>query len=140
MPPKETSRAAQQRLHALADFRYALRKFLHFSEDAATQAGLTPQQHQLLLQLAAAPHGALTTIAWLADRLTLRHHSAVELCARCEDAGLITRGSDPHDRRLVVLKLTPEGSRILQTLTQAHTRELSELGPRLIESLKLFTA
>ncbi len=139
MALKETSRASQQRIQALADFRYTLRKFLHFSEDAATEAGLTPQQHQLLLQLAAASPAARTTIAWLADRLTLRHHSVVELCTRCEDAGLITRGSDPHDRRLVVLRLTAEGSRILQTLTQAHARELHELGPRLIESLKLFT-
>ena len=87
----------------LAEFRSALRGFLHFSEEAATRVGLTPQQHQMMLQIAGAPHGTLTTIAYLAERLVLRHHSVVELSGRCEEAGLVIRKSDASDRRLAVL-------------------------------------
>src|SRR5580698_10725780 len=83
----------------LAEFRSALRGFLHFSEEAATRVGLTPQQHQMMLQIAGASHGTLTTIAYLAERLALRHHSVVELSGRCEEAGLVIRGSDASDRR-----------------------------------------
>jgi DNA-binding MarR family transcriptional regulator len=125
---------------ALAEFRFTLRKFLHFSEEAATRAGLTPQQHQLLLQIAGAPKGTVTAVGYLADRLALRHHSVVELGNRCEEAGLIARKHDPHNRRHVVLKLTPEGRRILQELSADHSRELNELGSQLIQALKTFTA
>ncbi len=123
---------------ALAEFRFTLRQFLHFSEEAATRVGLTPQQHQLLLQIAGAPRGTVTAVAYLAERLALRHHSVVELGNRCEEAGLILRTSDPDNRRHVVLKLTTEGSRILRRLSADHTRELSELGPQLLAALKTF--
>lgn len=128
------------RIGSLAEFRFTLRRFLHFSEEAATRAGLAPQQHQLLLQIAGAPEGTVTAVGYLADRLALRHHSVVELGNRCEEAGLIVRKRDPHNRRQVVLKLTPEGSRILQELSADHSRELNELGPQLIQALKTFTA
>lgn len=137
MPEKSLS--AQARLHALADFRYVLRRFLHFSEEAATRVGLTPQQHQLLLQIAGAPEGAITTAAYLAERLVLRHNSVVELCSRCEEAGLILRHSDPRDRRLVVFELTAEGSRMLHALSDDHIKELHVLGPKLSKSLQEFT-
>ena len=39
----------------LAAFRLALRRFVHFSETAAEAAGLSPQQHQALLAIRAAP-------------------------------------------------------------------------------------
>jgi hypothetical protein len=70
-------------LRTLAEFRYELRQFLHFSECAATEAGLQPQQHQLLLQVAGAPEGETVTIAYAAQRLSLRHHSVVELAKSC---------------------------------------------------------
>ena len=123
----------------LADFRFRLRKFLHFSEEAATRVGLTPQQHQLLLQIAGAPKGTVTSVGYLAERLTLRHHSVVELGNRCEEAGLIVRRDDPDNRRHVVLKLTVEGNRLLRRLSADHTRELKELGPQLVTALKTFT-
>jgi DNA-binding MarR family transcriptional regulator len=129
----------QPNLHALADFRYILRKFLHFSEEAATRAGLTPQQHQLLLQIAGAPEEATLTVAYLAERLALRHNSVVELCTRCETAGLILREADPTDRRLAILKLTPEGARMLHALSEDHAKELHVLGPKLSKALKEFT-
>ncbi|MGA8939170.1 MAG: MarR family winged helix-turn-helix transcriptional regulator [Acidobacteriaceae bacterium] len=124
---------------ALAEFRFTLRQFLHFSEESAVRAGLTAQQHQLLLQIAGAPKGTVTAIGYLAERLALRHNSVVELGNRCEEAGLVVRKSDPENRRHVVLKLTAEGSRLLRSLSSDHTRELNEFGPQLITALKTFT-
>ena len=130
---------AERRIQELAEFRFALRKFLHFSEEAATRVGLTPQQHQLLLQIAGAPKGTVTAVGYLAERLALRHHSVVELGNRCEEAGLIVRTSDPENRRHVVLKMTAEGNRLLRKLSSDHARELNELGPQLAAALKALT-
>jgi DNA-binding MarR family transcriptional regulator len=137
VPSARLPRAARTR--ALADFRYVLRRFLHFSEEAADRAGLTPQQHQLLLQIAGAKPGTATTIGYLAQRLALKHHSAVELATRCEDAGWLVRKPDLIDRRAVTLQLTPAGSRVLHELAEDHEQELNELAPRLIEALGAFT-
>jgi DNA-binding MarR family transcriptional regulator len=123
------------RLQSLAEFRYTLRKFLSFSEQAAIQAGLHPQQHQLLLQIAGAPDGLDTTISYIADRLGLRHNSVVELSKRCADAGLVERLQTNPDHRYVVLQLTTAGHHALQALSEAHTEELHELAPRLIGAL-----
>ena len=122
-------------LQPLADFRYELRKFLHFSEQCATQAGLQPQQHQLLLQIAGAADTTLVTISYIAERLGLRHHTAVELSKRCEEAGLLRRASDPIDRRRVILHLTAAGNKVLQALSDDHARELHDLAPRMIRAL-----
>ncbi|MDE3105681.1 MAG: winged helix-turn-helix transcriptional regulator [Acidobacteriota bacterium] len=127
-------------LHALAEFRFLLRRFLHFSEEAANQAGLTPQQHQLLLQIAGAPAHTAVTIRYLASRLALRHHTVVELCSRCEEAGLVVRRTAPSDGRSVLIRMTAAGSRVLASLSAQHTRELHELGPALIKALRPFTA
>jgi DNA-binding MarR family transcriptional regulator len=124
-----------EHIQALADFRFTLRTFLHFSESAAIQAGLTAQQHQLLLQIAGARQGVVTTVGYLAERLVLRHHSVVELCNRCEEAGLVVRNRDPRNRRLVVLKLAPAGKKILQELSLNHSRELLQLAPQLTDAL-----
>jgi len=123
------------KLQTLANFRYVLRQFLHFSEQAATAASLQPQQHQLLLQVAGAPTGAEPTVSYIAERLGLRHHSVVELCNRCEDAGLFVKHRDDIDRRCVVLRLTPKGERILRDLADDHARELRDLLPLLTETL-----
>ena len=136
-PAARLPRAARTR--ALADFRYVLRRFLQFSEEAADRAGLTAQQHQLLLQIAGVQLGTPTTIGYLAQRLGLKHHSAVELATRCEDAGWLIRRPDLIDRRAVTLQLTPAGSRVLHELSEDHEQELNELAPRLIEALGAFT-
>jgi DNA-binding MarR family transcriptional regulator len=123
-------------LQALAEFRYQLRAFLHFSEQAANELHLHPQQHQLLLQIAGAPENTLTTIAYAAERLGLRHNSVVELVNRSVAEGLLLRTENAEDRRRVILTITPKGRKILEALSDYHARELRELAPRLIRSLK----
>ena len=123
------------KLRVLAEFRCALRQFLHFSEEASSRAGLHPQQYQLLLQIAGAAPGSSPTIAYASERLALRHNSVVELSQRCEDDGLIRRVNDPVDRRRVVLRLTPKGMHRLEALAEDHARELQYLAPQLIQVL-----
>ena len=121
----------------LAEFRYELRRFLQFSEGCAAEAGLHPQQHQLMLQLAGAPDDVETTVSYAAERLGLRHHTVVELSKRCEEAGLIHRDQDTHDRRRIQLGVTAKGHRLLRVLSDNHARELYELAPRLIGALSM---
>jgi DNA-binding MarR family transcriptional regulator len=123
-------------LQTLAEFRYQLRKFLHFSETAALEAGLHPQQHQLLLQIAGAPSGAIVNIAYVADRLGLKHNSAVELANRCETEGLLERFVDPQDKRRAILFVTRKGKRVLDRLSENHAQELNDAAPRLALALK----
>ena len=126
-------------VRTLAEFRYELRRFLHFSECAALEAGLQPKQHQLLLQVAGAPEGTAVTIAYAAGRLGLKHNSAVELVDRSEHEGLIARTADPGDKRRAILRVTRKGERILGRLTGDHAQELNELAPRLAQALERIT-
>jgi DNA-binding MarR family transcriptional regulator len=123
-------------LRTLAEFRFELRCFLHFSEAAALEAGLQPQQHQLLLQVAGAPEGTAVTVAYVAKRLGLKHNSAVELADRSEHESLLARTVDATDKRRAILRLTRKGKLILGRLAGDHARELNELGPRLAKTLK----
>ena len=91
MPTARATAVPVAQLKTLAEFRHRLRLFLQFSENAAQKLGLQPQQHQLLLQIAGAPDGTATTVGYVAERLGLRHNTAVELSNRCEEAGLIKR-------------------------------------------------
>ena len=121
---------------ALARFRFALRVFLRFSRDAARSAGVTPDQHQLLLAVRGSESGA-PTISELAELLQIRHHSAGELIDRAVDAGLLARTSDPDDARLRRLVLSAHGSKTLESLSAVHRDELrrfhAELAPILNE-------
>ena len=130
-PPKSTLL-----ISTLADFRYELRHFLQFSEYAALEAGLQPQQHQLLLQVAGAPETVVVTIAYAAERLGLKHNSAVELVDRSEREGLLARAADANDKRKAILKITHKGRQVLNKLSGVHARELNELAPMLIEALE----
>jgi DNA-binding MarR family transcriptional regulator len=107
----------------LLAFRDGLRRFLHWSEEQARAAGLTPAQHQLLLAIRG--HGAPPSISEVAEHLLLRHHSAVELVDRAERAGLVHREADGDDQRIVRLHLSPAGEVALATLAAAHLEELS---------------
>jgi DNA-binding MarR family transcriptional regulator len=107
MSSKSKASGSSILLRTLAEFRFELRQFLHFSELAAVEAGLQPQQHQLLLQVAGAPEGVAVTIVFAAERLSLRHHSVVELVNRSEREGLLVRTVDVTDRRRTILRVTP---------------------------------
>ena len=98
----------------LAEFRYQLRRFLRFSEQAARAAGLEPQQHQLLLALKGLPEGSKATIGVLAERLQIAHHSTVELIDRLVERGYIQRCRDETDQRRVLVSLTPQGEEVLR--------------------------
>lgn len=115
----------------LADFRYALRCFLEFSETAAAKEGLTPQQHQSLLVIRASP-GGVANIGRLAERLRIRHNTAVELANRLVRSGFVVRETSVEDRREVVLKLTAEGQSRLEILTHVHRNELRQLRPEIV--------
>ena len=109
---------------ALAGFRHALRVFLRFSEEQARLAGLTPNQHQLLLAIRGHPGSLPPSTSDLAERLQLRNHSVVELLARAEAAGLISRRKDPDDRRRQLVELTDAGAALLAQLSSVHRDEL----------------
>ncbi|HEX4028059.1 MAG TPA: MarR family transcriptional regulator [Rhizomicrobium sp.] len=118
----------------LAEFRYLLRQFLAFSEEAARGAGLSPQHHQALLALRGC--GGRLTVGELAQRLAIKPHSAVGLADRLVDAGLAARQIGSKDRRRVELALTPVASRKLAELSQSHRAELKRLAPSLAPLLK----
>lgn len=123
---------------ALAEFRYALRRFLHFSAAAARAAGLSPAQHQALLAIKGFPGGRNASIGELAGRLDRRHHTAVGLVDRLARRRLLRRVPDREDRRRVQVELTRAGEAVLGRLSAAHRDELRQLGPelrRLLEKL-----
>jgi DNA-binding MarR family transcriptional regulator len=114
----------------LLAFRDQLRRFLHWSEQQAVEAGITPAQYQLLLAVRGHP-GGTPTVGEVADHLLLRHHSVVGLIDRAEAAGLVERRPDPGDHRLVRLRLTATGARVLRRLAGLHLDELRRRPPTL---------
>ena len=120
---------------ALAEFRYQIRRFLHFSEQAARVAGIEPQQHQLLLALKGLPEGRQATIGELAGRLQLQHHSMVELVNRLAERGFVQRCRDEEDLRRVLVSITAKGEEILRELSFEHRAELRTSGPTLAKAL-----
>jgi len=120
---------------ALAELRYQIRRYLRFSEQAARQVGLVPQQHQLLLALKGLPAGRKATISELAERLQIQHHSTVELIDRLVERGLIKRLRDEVDQRRVIIHLTPQGEQILRRLSLLHRHELQLAGPAFVRAL-----
>jgi DNA-binding MarR family transcriptional regulator len=127
----------KQHYQALAEFRYQIRLFLHFSEKAAREAGLEPQQHQLLLAVRGyAGDADGPTIGYLAERLQIRHNTAVELLDRMEDRRMIRRRHGDIDKRQVVVELMKPGEKLLEKLSEEHTAEISQSGPALIDALQ----
>jgi len=121
---------------ALAEFRFQLRKFFHFSEQAAKKACLEPRQYQLMLAVKGLPKDRRPRIRDLAELLMVEHHSMVELVDRLESAGYLHRSRGDQDRREVLVSLTPKGERMLRDLALSHHTELSTRGPALIAALK----
>ena len=130
MPIVNPQQLEDDAYRTLASFRYELRRFLHFSEEAAAKAGITAQQHQALLALRAADNAEML-IGALAERLLLKPHSATELVNRLALADLVERQADPEDARRVRVRLTQTGNAQLAALSEAHRAELQRLRPLL---------
>lgn len=124
----------------LAEFRYVLRQFMIFSEDAAEETGLTAQQHQALLAIKGFGGEKPMTVGDVAERLGIRHHSAVGLIDRLLSKSLVKRRHGAEDRRQVLLTLTPKAEALLARLSAAHRDELKRLAPLLQTLLKHFKA
>jgi DNA-binding MarR family transcriptional regulator len=122
-----------QDFERLLEFRVTLRRFQRWSEDQAQAEGLTHVQHQLLVAIKGHPGDGPPTVGDLAGYLLLRPHSAVELVDRAEAAGLVERVSDDDDGRVVRVRLTRTGDRVLRKLTRAHLDRLHELATVLNE-------
>ena len=126
--PKIITQADYELLPA---FRYALRRFLRFSEEAALGAGITPQQHQALLAIKGFGEARLMSIGELAERLQIQHHSAVGITNRLSALKLAKRVRSEQDRRQVGLELTTKGEEILARLSTAHREQLRHIGPEI---------
>jgi DNA-binding MarR family transcriptional regulator len=131
-----TRKVSQRDYEMLAAFRYSLRQFLRFSEQAAHEAGLTPQQHQALLAIKGFPERDCATIGELAERLQLIHHSTVGLVNRLEKHNLLRRAQDQKDHRKVYVLLTAKGERVLEKLATEHREQLRRISPQWKSLLK----
>lgn len=131
MPKRKTSEPKLQTADytKLASFRYALRRFLHFSELTTAQVGLTGQQYQAMLVVRSWEERGPVSISDLANELLIRHNSAVGLTDRLVAQGLMVRERIPEDRRKVRLLLTTKGERVLSQLASIHRLKLRQIGP-----------
>ena len=121
---------------ALAEFRFQIRKFLRFSEQAVRAAGVEPGQYQLMLAIKGIPEGVRPRIRELAGQMHIQHHSAVELINRLERGGYVRRERAQDDRREVLLALTAKGERVLEELARHHHEELRSAVPGLVAALR----
>ena len=120
---------------ALAELRYRIRRFLQEGDETALQAGLEPQQYLLLLAIRGLPEGRDATIRPLAERLSLRHHSTVELIDRLEARGYVRRTRGREDRRQVLVSLQPRGEKLLEQVVEQRIIELRSYGRALAEAI-----
>jgi DNA-binding MarR family transcriptional regulator len=134
--PKSRKRLSRADYESLSSFRHALRQFLKFSEEAARAVGLTPTQQQALLAIKGFPGREHVTNGELAERLHIKHHSAVGLINRLEAQGLVVRKKSDSDRREVYVTLTERGAELLEQLTAVHQQELRHIAPQLSSILK----
>jgi DNA-binding MarR family transcriptional regulator len=125
---------------ALADFRYSIRRYLRFSEQAARQSGLEPQQYQFLLAIKGIPDEVRSTVGELAERMQIQHHSTVELVDRMTERGLVVRKRGSEDRREVIVQLSTKGEKLLRELAIHHRNELREFAPNLAQALRRIMA
>lgn len=129
------ARNQQNGYQALAEFRYRIRLFLNGTDDAVRAAGLEPEQYQLILAVVGMPPGRAATIGAIAERLQVRHHTAVERIDRLEKMKMLRRTRRTADRREVVIEVTPTGYRKFASLARLRLKELRQSGPALVKSL-----
>lgn len=135
-PTESQDTVTDAEYQVLADFRRTLRRFLHFSEAAASGAGLTPQQYQALLAIRGAPDPGQVTVGALAETLHIQHHSAVGLVDRLVSQQLVERRQSTSDRRNVYVALAPSGLETLARLSVVHKAELRQLSPQIIRLMQ----
>ena len=135
-PNNAVERLTKADYELLAAFRYALRKFVGFSENAAIANGVSPQQYQTLLAIEGFPGRNWVTIGELAEQMRIAHHSAVGMVDRMEGLGLLKRASSEQDRRRLHVSLTRKGHYILEKLYRIHRAELRSVGPQLAALLQ----
>jgi DNA-binding MarR family transcriptional regulator len=116
----------------LAELRHRIRQFLHDGDVVTRAAGLGPQQYLMLLTIRGLPEGEESTIRTLAERVALKHHSAVELIDRLEGRGYVRRNRSRDDRRRVIVSLLPLGERILEEVARHRISELRSNGHQLV--------
>jgi DNA-binding MarR family transcriptional regulator len=121
---------------ALAELRYRIRHFLREGDAKARAVGLEPQQYLMLLAIRGLPEGREATIQTLAERLALKHHSAVELVDRMETNGYVRRTRSRDDRRRVFVTLLPRGERLLEQVAQNRISELRTSGEALVGAIE----
>jgi DNA-binding MarR family transcriptional regulator len=120
---------------ALAELRYRIRHFIQEGDAGAQRASLEPQQYLMLLAIRGLPKGAVATIRTLAERMALKHHSAVELIDRLESHGLARRSRSPGDKREVRVSLLPRGSKLLDRVARERLSELKSSGMALADAI-----
>jgi DNA-binding MarR family transcriptional regulator len=120
---------------ALAELRYKIRSFLKEGDAAARLAGLEPQQYLLLLAIRGLSPDTPPKIQTFAERLALKHHSAVELVDRLEQRGLVRRTRSKDDRRQVLVSLLPRGEKLLEKVVQQRIGELRASGRELVKAI-----
>jgi DNA-binding MarR family transcriptional regulator len=139
MSDNEREVISKQEYEEIAIFRYVLRRFLHFSENAVRAVGLTPHHHEALLAIEGFPGRDYVNMRELAERLHVKHNAAVGLVDRLAAEGLVERRAVDSDRRQVHVSLTPGGKQLLAELSAVHRDELKHIAPELIDQLKRLT-
>lgn len=125
--PERNPSVDKTRYEALSDFRFRLRSFLRFSEDAAREEGITVLQYQLMLHTQGFAGREWATVSEIAERLQAQPHGVVALVSRCEESGLVQRKPSLVDRRQVEVHLLPAGRKKLARLAALHADQLDGL-------------
>jgi DNA-binding MarR family transcriptional regulator len=131
-----TEKITSNEYRALAELRYRIRLFLREGDATALSEGLEPQQYQMLLAIRGLEDGELATVGMLAERLAIKHHSAVELIDRLERRGFVKRARDKEDRRQVRVSLLPRGEKALASVVKERIGELRASGAELVRTIE----
>ena len=127
MPRSTQAPLTKAEFEALSEFRFQIRRFERFSEDAVQACGITPLQYLLLLHVKGFPGRCFATVGELAERLQAKPHGVVALVTRCEEHGFVERRQGTADRRQVEIHLLAAGEKILRQLAELHRTELQSL-------------
>jgi DNA-binding MarR family transcriptional regulator len=131
-----TDKITTPEYQALAELRYRIRLFLREGDATALAEGLEPQQYQMLLAIRGLRESEIATIGTLAERLTIKHHSAGELVDRLERHGFVKRLRDKEDRRQVHVVLLPRGEKALASVVKERISELRATGDALVRTIE----